>query len=84
MSRSNNNYERNARVVQEAMHYGQDDGILSRRFNANNGKWEDTSTSGSGRQELSFDPKTGKLVVTTALNTDSVIAIPMAASGFWM
>ena len=70
-------------MVQEAMHHTQNDGKLTKRFNANTGKWENMSTSSSSRQELSFDSQTGKLVVT-AQNADSVLAIPMAAAGFFL
>ena len=81
MSKSNRNS--NEKVVQEGLHYTQDDGTLSRRFNALTGKWE----TDPSRQEMAFDPESGKLVVkrtnAPVSTADSTIAIPMAAAGFF-
>ena len=66
-------------VVQEALHLTREDGTLPQSFDPKSGKWRTAPT----RQEaLAFDPKTGKLVVAIE-NADNVIAIPMAAAGFF-
>lgn len=67
-------------VVHQALHLTRNDGTLSKAFNPRNGKWE---TESSGKQELAFDPQTGKLMVKHT-NVDSAIAIPMAAAGFFI
>ena len=73
----------NEKVVQEGLHHTQSDGTLSRRFNAMTGKWE----TDPNKQELAFDPTTGRLLVkrtnAPVNSVDSGIAIPMAASGFF-
>ena len=77
MSRSND-----TKVVQEAMHQTKTDGTLPNAFNARNGKWE-TAMNGN-RQELAFDKSSGKLILKQNNdNPDSVVAIPMAAAGFF-
>ena len=70
-------------VVHQALHLTRDDGTLSKAFNPRTGKWEtESSQSTSGKQELAFDPQTGKLLVKHT-NVDSALAIPMAAAGFF-
>lgn len=71
------------RAVQEALHQTQKDGTLPKRFNPRNGKWE--TSNGGDRQELAFDSSTGQLVLVQKNddNPDSVIAISMAAAGFF-
>jgi hypothetical protein len=73
------------KVAQEALHHTKADGSLSKRFNALTGKWE---TVGPSQQELAFDSESGKLLVkrtnAPVNNVDSVLAIPMAAAGFFM
>ena len=70
-------------VVQEALHRTQKDGTLPKRFNPHNGKWE-TANNGD-RQNLAFDANTGRLLLLQNNdNPDSVIAITMAAAGFFV
>ena len=66
-------------VVQDALHLTREDGTLPQSFDPRNGKW---GTAPTRQEELAFDPKTGKLVVAVQ-NADDVIAIPMAAAGFF-
>ena len=70
-------------IVHQALHLTRDDGTLSKAFNPRTGKWETESSQPSGKQELAFDPQTGKLIVKHT-NVDSALAIPMAAAGFFI
>ena len=67
------------KVVHQALHLTRNDGTLSKAFNPRTGKWETESS----KQELAFDPQTGKLLVKHT-NVDSALAIPMAAAGFFI
>ena len=75
---SRNTATSDAKVVQEGLHLVREDGTLIQGFDPRHGKWG----APGGRQEMAFDPKTGKLVVT-ASNPDNYIAVTMAASGFF-
>ena len=76
---SRNTSTSDANVVQEGLHKTQEDGNLSEAFDPRTGKWGRSGT----QESLNFDFKKGKLTIGPPTNPDNVIAIPMAAAGYF-